>query len=110
MSLPSWLRIEDADVIVWVAARPGARRNEIVGVRGDRMIVRVAARPVDGAANRELCRFLAGLVHTSPSHVWVERGTSGSLKRLRLAGVEPGDVVAAVETAIAGRSSGTRDA
>jgi len=38
---------------------PGASRNEVVGLHGDRLKVRVAAAPEKGAANRKLLDFLA---------------------------------------------------
>jgi uncharacterized protein (TIGR00251 family) len=39
--------------------QPRARRTEVAGLHGDAIRVRLAAAPVDGAANDELVRFLA---------------------------------------------------
>lgn len=39
--------------------QPRASRTEVVGLRGDEIRVRIAAPPVDGAANDMLVRFLA---------------------------------------------------
>ena len=39
--------------------QPRARRTEVAGLHGAAIKVRIAAPPVDGAANDELVRFLA---------------------------------------------------
>lgn len=39
--------------------QPRARRTEVAGLHGTAIRVRIAAPPVDGAANDELVRFLA---------------------------------------------------
>ena len=42
-----------------VHVQPRARTSEVAGRHGDAIKVRLAAPPVDGAANDELTRFLA---------------------------------------------------
>ena len=39
--------------------QPGASRSEVAGLHGDALKVRVAARAIEGGANRELIRHLA---------------------------------------------------
>ena len=39
--------------------QPGASRSEVAGLHGNALKVRVAARAIEGAANRELVRYLA---------------------------------------------------
>jgi uncharacterized protein (TIGR00251 family) len=39
--------------------QPRASREEVVGVSGDAIRIRLTAPPVDGAANEALVRFLA---------------------------------------------------
>ncbi len=57
----SGLRIEQAgeDVLIWVKAVPGASRNEIAGVVGDRLKIRISAPPEGGKANKAICKLLA---------------------------------------------------
>jgi uncharacterized protein YggU (UPF0235/DUF167 family) len=49
--------------------------------------VRVAAVPVEGRANRELCRFLAEILGVPRGSVAVTSGESGRRKSVRLRGV-----------------------
>ena len=49
----------DDGVIFRVKVQPGAAKNEIVGVQGDALKVKINAPPVKGKANRALIDFLA---------------------------------------------------
>lgn len=42
-----------------VRLQPRARRDEVVGMRGDAIVIRVTAPPVDGRANAALCALVA---------------------------------------------------
>ena len=48
-----------AGAVLSVHIQPKASTTECVGIYGDAIKIRVAAPPVDGAANDELIRFLA---------------------------------------------------
>ena len=63
---------------------PGATRTEIAGIHDDRLKVRVRARAAEGAANRELLRFLADLFEVGPSYLEIVRGASDRHKTVRL--------------------------
>lgn len=54
--------------------------------------LRVAAPPVDGKANSEVCRYLARLLGLSPSRVEVVRGVSGRDKVVLIRDVDPDEV------------------
>jgi uncharacterized protein (TIGR00251 family) len=79
--------------------QPGARRNEIAGLYGDSLKVRIAAPPVDGAANDELIRFLAKLFQVSPSRVTLRAGASSRTKRFIISGITPAEAAARVASA-----------
>ena len=71
-----------------VRLRPGARVDELLGMRDGVLQARVVAPPVDGRANKALCRLVAKRVGVPPSRVSVERGAKSRDKLLRVAGVE----------------------
>jgi uncharacterized protein len=72
-----------------VRVRPRAARTEIVGEHGGALKIRVAAPPVDGAANEALIRLLAEQLGVDRSAVTISRGKSGRGKVVRVAGVAP---------------------
>ena len=66
-----------------VRVTPGAKRTQIVRWQDDALMIKVAAPPVDGAANVELVRFLARDVLGVPrSAVKVVRGDKSRTKML----------------------------
>jgi uncharacterized protein len=73
-------------VAVRVQAR--ARRDEIAGERGGRLLVRVTAPPLEGKANAAVCRLLAKRLGLSPGRVAVVRGASARDKLLEIEGIE----------------------
>jgi uncharacterized protein (TIGR00251 family) len=72
----------DAGVTLQVWIQPRASRTEIVGQHGDAVKIRVAAPPVDGAANDELVRFLAGQYGVPRSAVTITSGATGRRKTI----------------------------
>jgi uncharacterized protein (TIGR00251 family) len=75
-----------------VVVQPRASRTEIVGEHGGALKLRVAAPPVDGAANEELIRFLARSLSVPQSAVRVLRGSTGRRKVVEVAGISAADV------------------
>ncbi len=64
--------------------QPRAKRTEVVGLHGDRLKVRLAAPPVDGAANSALCAFMAAAFSVTRSKVSLLSGASGREKRVAI--------------------------
>jgi len=59
---------------------PRARVTEVAGRHGDAIRVRLAAPPVDGAANDELRRFLAERLGVARGSIAIVRGSTGRRK------------------------------
>jgi uncharacterized protein len=72
------------EVRVRVKTVPGASRDDVVGVLGDRIKVKVAAPPEGGRANRALLRLLAERLGLSPHAL---RLVSGETQPLKVVGV-----------------------
>lgn len=84
MAGPSPVRREGDDLVLVVHAQPGAKQSCFVGVHGDAVKIRLAAPPLDGRANRELCRFLAEACGVAPSAVEITSGEGARAKRVRV--------------------------
>jgi uncharacterized protein (TIGR00251 family) len=79
----------DGTLIFKVRVVPRASRSEIVGEHDGTLRVRVAAPPVDGAANEELVRVLARAFKVSRSAVQITAGHSSKVKLVCIKGGAP---------------------
>lgn len=66
---------------------PRAGRTELAGYRSDVLVVRLAAAPVDGAANQALTEFLARLLGVPRRSVTIASGERSRNKRVRVEGL-----------------------
>lgn len=69
-------------ISISVHAQPGASKTVCAGLLGENLRIRVAARPIEGEANKELCRFLAEYFGVPKSAVQVSRGLSARVKQV----------------------------
>ena len=69
--------------------QPRASREEVAGVAGDAIRLRLTAPPVDGAANDALVRFLAARLEVPRSAVELIAGRTGRTKLVEVTGVTP---------------------
>ena len=67
--------------------QPRASRDEVAGVAGDAIRVRLTAPPVEGAANEALVRFLADRRAISRSSVALVSGRTGRSKLVEVSGL-----------------------
>jgi len=95
--IPSWLRQTAVGVELLIYVQPRASRDQLVGVQGDELKIRLAAPPVEGAANAACCAFFAKLCHLPKSRVTLAAGESSRHKRLLLSGVDAASVMAVVK-------------
>lgn len=72
---------------VTVRVTPRAGRSAIAGARDGVLLVRLAAPPVEGAANEALIAFIAGLLDRPKRDIAIVAGDKGRHKRIRVAGM-----------------------
>lgn len=78
--------ISDGRIIFNVKVVPRASRTEIIGEQSGALRVRIAAPPVDGAANDELVRALAKHFGVKPRAVTIVSGHTGRTKKISIEG------------------------
>jgi uncharacterized protein (TIGR00251 family) len=66
---------------------PRARATVVAGAHGDAVKIRIAAPPVDGAANAELLRFLAAHLNVAATRVTIVGGAGGRRKTVAVEGM-----------------------
>lgn len=91
-----WARSMGDGVAVDLLVQPRASKNEVVGPQGEELKVRLTSPPVEGAANRLCCAFLAKRLRVGKGSVELVAGEKSRHKRLLIRGV----TVAQVEEAL----------
>ena len=80
---------QDRSVRVAVKAVPGAARDQIVGMLGDRLKVKVSAPPEGGKANSAICDLIAGALGVKARQVEVVSGHGSAEKVIAVTGADP---------------------
>jgi len=88
---------KDRELTFRVLVVPRASKSEVVGEHNGSLRLRIAAPPVDGAANEELVRVLAKTFGVSRREVSIVSGQSGRVKQVRITGVNT-EALAFIET------------
>ena len=93
-----FVRFAKGGAVVRRRVSPGAKKTSLKGLYGeDTVKLSIVAPPVDGKANSEAERFLAGLLEVPPSDVVVVHGASSRDKSLLVSGRDAGDVLGCLE-------------
>jgi len=79
----------DDGIIINLHVQPRASKNEICGIQDKALKIRLTSPPVDGAANKLCCEFLAKLFGVSKSSVELVSGETSRHKRVRITGADP---------------------
>ena len=74
-------------MILTVRVIPRASKTEISGRRDDAIVVRLAAPPVEGAANDALVEYLAHLFDRPKRDISILSGLTSRNKRVRIDGL-----------------------
>jgi Uncharacterized conserved protein len=76
-----------SDATIDVRVIPRASKSGIAGWRGEALLVRLHAAPVEGAANSELIEVLAEALNVPKRAVSIMSGARSRQKRVRIEGV-----------------------
>lgn len=75
-------------ILLTVRVIPRAAKPGVAGLRGDALLVRLQAPPVEGAANEELMAVIAKQLGVPRSAVTIVSGEKGRQKRVRVGGID----------------------
>src|SRR5512136_2222750 len=89
MTLPPYLKVLPDGVLLSVKVQPRASKNEIAGVLGEELRIKVTAPPVDAAANEALLRLLADRLDCPRGAVQLIRGHTARHKTVMICGLTP---------------------
>lgn len=92
--MPGFLRATQNGLMLAVKVQPRASRNEVSGVLGEELRIKVTAPPVDAAANEAVLRFLAETLQCGRNQVELVRGNTSRHKTLKLTGLNAAAVLA----------------
>jgi uncharacterized protein (TIGR00251 family) len=82
----SFLRESKDGLLLAIKVTPRSGSDQITGVDGSALKIRLKAPPVDGKANDQLIRFLSGLLEVPPSEIRIVRGQTSREKVLLVTG------------------------
>jgi len=71
-----------------IRVQPRASRTEVAGLHGDAIKLRVAAPPVEGAANEKVIRFLADVLDVGRQQITIASGLAGRKKTVHVSGID----------------------
>ena len=83
-------------MILTVRVQPRASKDEIAGVMGGALKVRLQAPAIEDRANEALCEYLAELLKTPKAAVRILSGHHSRSKRVEVRGVTEQQVLALV--------------
>ena len=91
-----WIAHTDGGVRLNVRVVPRAAKDQIKGLYGDALKIKLRAPPVEGKANQALVAFLAEVLDVPPSRIAILSGETGRSKVVLIAGIAEADARAAL--------------
>jgi len=82
VTLPTYLKVRSGSVCLAVKVQPRASKNEISGVVGSELKIKVTAPPVDSAANEALLRLLADILDCPRTALQIVHGQASRHKQV----------------------------
>lgn len=101
------LTAADNSITFAVRVQPRAARSGVVGEFAGALKLRLAAPPVDGAANEELIRLLAKFFDLTRVNIELISGATNKNKVVRLSGVSLDEVTRKIGAALRDKINGS---
>ncbi len=81
-------------IIFNVYVQPRASRNELCGICGEELKLRLTSPPVEGSANKMCIQYLADVLGIAKSRVAIVRGEKSRHKTVKIHDITKEDLVA----------------
>lgn len=81
-----------AGVVLQLQVLPRSSQSKLVGFQGDFLRLKLTSPPVEGRANDEVIRFLAGLFGTRKDQIRITGGLKARKKTVAIAGLSKENV------------------
>jgi len=85
--MPCLQVLSGGEFVLGVHVQPRASKNELAGLHGESLKVRLASPPVDGKANKGLLAFLAGELQVPKSALAIRSGHKSREKKVLVTGI-----------------------
>lgn len=82
-----WLTEKGGCIFINIHLQPRASKNEIAGIHGDSIKLRLTSPPVDGAANSHAIEFFAKKLGVQKSKITIVSGEKSRHKTLKIEGL-----------------------
>ena len=97
--------MEQNKAVLDVHVQPGAKSDEIVGLREGALFVKVKDPPRKGQANRALIALLAEALGISKNDLVIVRGHTSRNKALDIRGISPEELTERLTRSLSGKKS-----
>ncbi len=84
--MDSFYSEQNNGIILRIKAVPNSSKNEICGLIGDALKIKIKAPAVENKANEELVKFLSKLFKVSKTSITFKSGDTSKLKTLYISG------------------------
>lgn len=71
-------------IVLRLYIQPRSSKNEIAGIHGTALKIRLTSPPVEGAANAACIEFLAGMLGTRKNQIEIISGPKSRIKQIRI--------------------------
>lgn len=97
--MKEWIKSQGDCLVLSLVIQPRASKSEVVGEFGSppRLKLRIAAPPVDGAANEAVVELLSKKLSVSKGSIEIIRGQTGKNKSVLCRGVAAEDILSKLQ-------------
>ncbi len=78
----TYYKWQEKDLILYAQIQPKSSKDEVVGIMGENLKIKITAPPIDGKANEHLCRFIAKVFDVPKSQVMILKGETNKIKTI----------------------------